>query len=76
MSRFPFGRPATRRPPRTPVDRTADLVVLGVYPSALHIRWTLPDRSASVSALAVDDEPTVFRLPADLFREVRSPITG
>ena len=42
------------------MDRATDLVVLGVYPSALHIRWTLPDRSASVSALAVDDEPTVF----------------
>jgi hypothetical protein len=34
--------------------------VLGVYPSALHVRWTLPDASATIGALAVDDEPTVF----------------
>jgi hypothetical protein len=38
---------------------------LGVYPSALHIRWSLPDASATVGALAVDDEPTVFWDGAD-----------
>jgi uracil-DNA glycosylase len=55
---FPFGRPATRRPPRRP-DGPADLLVLGVYPSALHVRWRRPD-GVVIGALAVDDEPTVF----------------
>lgn len=64
MSRFPFGRPATRRPPREPAG-PAELAVLGVYPSALHVRWALPDGSATVGALAVDDEPTVFWNGAD-----------
>lgn len=59
MSRFPFGRPAARRPPRRP-DGPAELFVLGVYPSALHVRWVLPDGSDTVGALAVDDEPVVF----------------
>lgn len=59
MSRFPFGRPADRRPPRDPAG-TAELAVLGVYPSALHVRWVPPDGSPTVGALAVDDEPTVF----------------
>jgi hypothetical protein len=41
--------------------------VLGVYPSALHVRWTLPGWATSelglaavVGALAVADEPIVF----------------
>ncbi len=39
--------------------------MLGVYPSALHVRWTLPRSApaglpAAVAALAVADEPTVF----------------
>jgi hypothetical protein len=40
--------------------------VLGVYPSALHVRWTPPawaehiEGVAPIGALAVDDEPTVF----------------
>lgn len=39
---------------------------MGVYPSALHIRWTPPDWASSelgvgtIAAVAVDDEPTVF----------------
>ncbi len=33
-------------------------MVLGVYPSALHVRWSCGD--AGVGALAVDVEPTVF----------------
>lgn len=59
MSRFPFGRPAQRRPPRRP-DGSAEVFVLGVYPSALHVRWTPPDGRDTVGALAVDDEPVVF----------------
>ena len=65
MGRFPFGCPSTRRPPRMPEGQPAELAVLGVYPSALHVRWALPDKSATVGALAVDDEPTVFWDGAD-----------
>lgn len=36
------------------------MFVLGVYPSALHVRWTLPEGGRVVGALAVADEPTVF----------------
>ncbi|MFD1045240.1 uracil-DNA glycosylase family protein [Kibdelosporangium lantanae] len=59
MRRFPFGQPATPRPPRVPVSSSAALLVLGVYPSALHVRWRRPD-GVTVGALPVDDEPTVF----------------
>lgn len=55
---FPFGLPSTPRPPRRPRGRAAAFV-LGVYPSALHVRWSRA-RGAFVEALAVDDEPTVF----------------
>jgi uracil-DNA glycosylase len=65
MSRFPFGQQASRRPSRPPLDGEADLMVLGAYPSALHIRWTPPDGVAPVGALAVDDEPTLFWDGAD-----------
>lgn len=61
---FPFGRTSTERPPRTPPG-PASAFVLGVYPSALHVRWTPPawhagDKPKPVSALAVDVEPVVF----------------
>lgn len=61
---FPFGERALPREPRRP-DGQARAYVLGVYPSALHVRWRLPaDRPAGlrdeVTALAVADEPTVF----------------
>jgi hypothetical protein len=69
MSRFPFGRPAVRRPPRVPVSGTAELLVLGVYPSALHVRWRRPD-GVTVGALAIEDEPTVFWDGADAARRV------
>jgi len=73
---FPFGAPSTPRPPRLPT-KTTELFVLGVYPSALHVRWTPPtwaqeiEGVRSVGALAVADEPTVFwdgiaPTPADL----------
>lgn len=65
---FPFGRSSTRRPPRRP-DGSADLVVLGVYPSALHVRWRRPD-GATIGALAVDDEPEVFWDGADAAQRI------
>jgi hypothetical protein len=67
---FPFGRPATDRPPRVPAG-DADLFVLGVYPSALHVRWQRPDGAVQVQALAVDDEPEVFWDGADAAERVR-----
>ena len=41
------------------------MFVLGVYPSAIHVRWDLPawardEFGVAVGALAVADEPTVF----------------
>ncbi|MBI2708829.1 MAG: hypothetical protein HYX34_03945 [Actinobacteria bacterium] len=67
---FPFGKPSTPRPPRIPSGK-AELFVLGVYPSALHVRWSPPAWAQSrlgigtIGALAVDDEPTVFWDGAD-----------
>jgi hypothetical protein len=65
--RFPFGRPAEARPPREPSGARAEMFVLGVYPSALHVRWTPPTWATEqdpaikpIGALAVDDEPEVF----------------
>jgi hypothetical protein len=55
---FPFGRPNTERPALRSV-REARLFVLGVYPSALHVRWRGP-KGSMIEALAVDAEPTVF----------------
>ena len=67
---FPFGKPSTPRPPRIP-SGIAELFVLGVYPSALHVRWSPPAWAqarlgvGTIGALAVDDEPTVFWDGAD-----------
>ena len=67
---FPFGQPSTRRPSRRPSGH-ASLFVLGVYPSALHVRWVPPQWAQDelgvgpVGALAVDDEPTVLWDGAD-----------
>lgn len=69
MGTFPFGRPATDRPPRVPAG-DADLFLLGVYPSALHVRWQRPDGVVQVQALAVDDEPEVFWDGADAAERV------
>lgn len=61
---FPFGRPSMARSPRRPNGRS-DAFVLGVYTSALHVRWTPPAWHAgsserSVAAIAVDVEPVDF----------------
>ena len=53
---FPFGRPSNRCQPRRVPD--ADAFVIGVYPSALHVRWTHAE--FRVAALAVDQEPWPF----------------
>jgi hypothetical protein len=57
-----FGSPMTpRRPSR--VTR-ANWLVLGAYPSALHVRW-LPPVGRPISAVAVADEPEPFWEGAD-----------
>jgi hypothetical protein len=53
---FPFGLPSGRCQPRR-VSR-AQAFVLGVYPSALHIRWRHPQQR--IAALAVGEEPWPF----------------
>jgi len=54
---FPFGAPAGRCSARRVPH--ADLFVLGVYPSAFHVKWTRPD-GRSVRALALRPEPYPF----------------
>lgn len=55
---FPFGLPAGRCEPRPATPAAA--FVLGVYPSALHVRWTAPPGYTGVRALAVAPEPWPF----------------
>ena len=59
---FPFGQPNLVRPPRVS-DMATRVLVIGVYPSAMHVRWRRPDNVGgrpTVSGLAVDVEPVVF----------------
>jgi uracil-DNA glycosylase len=56
VGRFPFGQPAWTAAPRR-VEHAAAFV-LGVYPSALHVRWD--NANVSIRALAVDNEPWPF----------------
>ncbi|PPK70846.1 hypothetical protein V5P93_002708 [Actinokineospora auranticolor] len=56
---YPFGLPVLRRTPRLPDADRAAALVLGVYPSALHVRWRRPGHRP-IASLAVDDEPTMF----------------
>ena len=53
---FPFGQPSRRCEPKRVSH--AEAFVLGVYPSALHVRWRHPE--CRVAALAVDEEPWPF----------------
>ena len=55
---FPFGQPNLERPALRP-EGQARAFILGVYPSAVHVRWRLRS-GGRVQALAVDVEPTVF----------------
>jgi hypothetical protein len=57
----PLGRPSGRCAPRGRPGAAA--VVLSVHPSALHVRWTHPQRH--VAALADDEEPWLFWDGAD-----------
>lgn len=60
MGTFPFGAPVLDCGTDLPARRHP-VVVLGAYPSALHVRWTPPPRfGAAVAALPVDNEPTPF----------------
>lgn len=67
--RFPFGQSNTQRPMCRAAGKPEALVI-GVYPSAFHVRWTPPpehdtrapgSRGRSlIGSLAVDVEPVVF----------------
>ena len=56
---FPFGLPIT------PVKQVADglpkkLFILGVYASAVHVKWYGPDGKIRIRAMAVASEPEIF----------------
>jgi uracil-DNA glycosylase len=53
-----FGKPVSPSKPRA--DGPRDVFILGVYPSALHVRWQVPGRARPVQAVAVDSEPEPF----------------
>lgn len=75
MSTYPLGRSATDRPPRVP-RADAEVFVLGVYASALHVRWQRPDGAVMVQALAVDDEPEVFWDGADAAERIATNLAS
>ena len=53
-----FGRPVLPAKPRANGPRK--VLVLGAYPSALHVRWRPPGQVRHIRAIAVDDEPEPF----------------
>lgn len=55
---FPFGQPVLPCPPSSAAQR--DVMILGAYPSALHVQWSPPEPWKPVQALAVDNEPEPF----------------
>ena len=61
---FPFGQPNTVRNMRPASDGQARVLVVGVYPSAFHVRWWAPGnddpRRPTIGSMAVDVEPEVF----------------
>jgi uracil-DNA glycosylase len=60
MGTFPFGAPIAACGADLPVGQYP-VVVLGAYPSALHVRWVPPmGFGPAVAALPVDNEPTPF----------------
>lgn len=67
--RYPFGSAVTARPPSAHAPRR--VLVLGAYPSALHVRWRPPaGLGRVVRAVPVADEPTPFWDGADADRHV------
>ena len=60
LGRFPFGAPVL--PCGAELPEPCDAFVLGAYPSAVHVRWTPPKTTGlkPISALAIDNEPSVF----------------
>jgi hypothetical protein len=65
LGRFPFGAPVI--PCGAEIPDQSDGFVLGAYPSAVHVTWTPPESTGlkRISALAVDNEPSVFWDGAD-----------
>lgn len=65
LGTFPFGAPVRACGDQLP--EPSDALVLGAYPSAVHVRWTPPPSAGlrPIAALAVDNEPTVFWDGAD-----------
>jgi hypothetical protein len=55
---FPFGRPVQACRPSASAHRR--VVVLGAYPSALHVSWTPPAPHRRIQAIAVENEPEPF----------------
>ena len=64
---FPFGRPVSVC--KASASGAKQFFILGAYPSALHIRWTLPDLGKlklppdpanQIKAIAVENEPEPF----------------
>ena len=55
---FPFGRPVA--PCKPSANGAKKFFILGAYPSALHIKWSLPEKKKQIKALAVDNEPEPF----------------
>ena len=56
---FPFGQPIV---PVKQVDdgRKKKLFILGVYASAVHVKWYGPDGKIRIRAMAVASEPEIF----------------
>lgn len=56
---FPFGQPII--PVRQPGDeRNKKVFILGVYASAVHVKWFGPDGKIRIKAMAVASEPEIF----------------
>jgi hypothetical protein len=59
LGTFPFGQPLVSSVPQAGEPRKC--LLLGAYPSALHIGWSPPQgEGRSIKALAVDNEPEPF----------------
>jgi len=75
---FPFGAPNGPRPWRWEGSGRPQQLLIGVYPSALHVSWRAPTHVSlgagargKVASLAVDVEPVVFWDGQDAAAQVR-----